>query len=294
MDDDLFVLDKERLKTWRSAPKDTAHKRDFHAVDAAPGDDPMAVERALSQLEGKWASTLRTITKAEKLPDDELFADLMTFVAFMAVRVLRVRNHISDFIDRVMKSQIQLTLATSEGRARFRKDLEEAGRTLTDEEFDGLIRFAQQGEYDVNFEQTWHVQELVRMACVLAPLLSLRKWCLWVAEDSAPDLICSDSPVAPTWVVPMPGPLPPALGTPNTVVSIPLNRRIALVSMIEEQLPERRLDRTGVAVVNSMTGLYANQLYSADSDFVWVTKDHRVGSAADLLKAFQQQRQQTQ
>ncbi len=286
----LYVLDKDQLRQWPSTPRQTAHKRDFHAIDPRNGSDPMVVEKALSQLEGKWASTLRSVVQNQKLPADDSFGDLMVFVAFMAVRVLRIRDILSGFIDRVSKSMFQLRLATDEGRAGLRRTLEDLGRKLSDQEFDELVQFARSGEYEVNFEQTWHVQEMVRMAIVLAPLLSLRKWCIWVVEDGAPDLICSDSPVAPTWAVPMPGPFPPAFGTLNTVVSVPLNRRIALVSMIEEQLPELRLDQTGVAVVNSMTAMYANQLYSSTPDFVWRTKDHENGNAADLLKALQSHR----
>ena len=126
---------------------------------------------------------------------------------------------------------------------------------------------------------------MLQMGVLEAPLLSRRKWFIWTAKEDAPDLICSDSPVAPTWLVPVEGPLAPAFGTPNTIVSIPLNRRIALVSMLEEELGPLDLDQDGVAAVNSMTGLYSNQLYSASSDFVWITKEHRVAKASDLLEA---------
>jgi hypothetical protein len=159
------------------------------------------------------------------------------------------------------------------------------GHKISDEGFEQLVSFGQCEEYDVNFDQTWHVQEMVRMAVTLEPLLSLRKWCLWIADETAPDLICSDSPVAPTWAVPMPGAMSPAFGTPNTIVSVPLNRRIALVSMIEEQLPATNLDRGGVAAVNSMTAMYANQLYSSEPDFVWTMAKYRVGNADQLLNA---------
>jgi len=83
----------------------------------------------------------------------------------------------------------------------------------------------------------------------------------------------------------MPGPMSPAFGTPNTIVSVPLNKRMAMVSMIEEELPHIRLDRQGVAAVNSMTAMYAGQLYSSEPDFVWIMKDGEVGNAANLLEA---------
>jgi len=245
----------------------------------------MAVEKTLGKVEGQWNTVLSAVIEDARLPEDDSFGDLMMFVGFMAVRVLRIRNTISDFIDRVSKAQIQMTLATPEGRASFRKTLADLGHEMPDEEFDKLVQFGQSGEYTVDYEQTWHVQQMIQMAATLAPILSLRKWRIWVADESAPDLICSDSPVAPTWAVPMPGPMSPAFETPNTLVSVPLNRRMVLISMIEEELPQTQLDRKGVAAVNSMTAKYANQLYSPEPDFVWVMKDGEVGDAANLLDA---------
>ena len=82
-------------------------------------------------------------------------------------------------------------------------------------------------------------------------------------------------------------PISPAFGTPNTIVSFPLTRRMAMVSLLEADLGPTRLDRSEVAAVNSMTAMYANQLYSAEEDFVWLMKDYRVGTASDLLAALE-------
>jgi hypothetical protein len=284
-DGDLYVLDKKQRKIWISTPTNTAHKRDFHKISVAPDVDPMAIEKALGQLEGRWSAVLKSVIETQAIPDGEPFAELMMFVAFMAVRVPRIREMLSNFIDRVSKTEIQLMFHTKEAQADFRKALADLGRLVSDAEFEELVRFAQSGEYEVNFEQTWHVQEMVEMASTLAPALSLRNWCLWIAEESAPDLICSDNPVAPTWAIPVSGWMSPAFGTRNTIVSVPVNRRIVLVSMIERDLPQFRLDRDGIAAVNSMTATYANQLYSSEPDFVWRMNDDRVGNVEALLDA---------
>lgn len=287
----LYVLDKTLRRPWKSTPRGSAHKRDFHAIDAGAAGDPMVVEKLLGeQFEGKWSAVLSSVVEKKALPEDEeSFAHLMLFVAFMAVRVPSIRGILSNAVDRLSKAELQATLATEAGRAHFRTTLAEGGHTMNDDEFDKLVRFGQSGDYDVDFEQTWHVQQMVSMAATLAPLLSLRKWCLWIAEEDAPDLICSDRPVAPTWASPMPGLISPAFGTPNTIVSVPLNRRIALVSMIEKELPHKRLDRQGVAEVNSMTALYANQLFSSEPDFVWAKEDEQIGNSTDLLNALKEQ-----
>lgn len=268
-DGQLFVLDREQRKTWTRTPKGTAHKRDFHAVEATPGGDPMVVEKALSHVEGQWSAALASVIDQKALPEGDSFGDLMMFVAFMAVRVPRIRETITDFIDDVRQSQ------------EFAREwAEQQGHRVQE---------VNEHEFEV-FDKTWHVQQMVQMAAPLAPLLSLRKWCLWIADETAPDLICSDSPVAPTWAVPMRGPMSPAFGTPNTIVSVPLNRRIALVSMIEEELPAMNLDRDGVAAVNSMTAMYAKQLYSSGPDFVWTMADYSVGDTTQLLSALGEKR----
>ena len=290
-DGDLFVFDQQQLKSWKSSPKQTALIRDFHAIEAGPDGDSMVVEKALSKLEGEWSIALRRVIEQQVLPDDESFADLMVFIAFMAVRVKRIRDILSDFIDRVSKKEIQATLATEEGCSRFRRVIESQGRKLSDEEFEQLVSFGRSGQFDVDYEQTWHVQQIVQMAATLAPLLSLRKWSLWIAEPDAPDLICSDSPVVPKWAFSDRGPHSPAFGTTNTIVSVPLNRRMALVSMLEMQLPEKRLDRTAVASINSATGMYANQLYASEPDFVWAMKNHEVGNSNDRFTSLRSDRQ---
>lgn len=281
----LFVLDKEKRRTWTSTPKGTAHQRDFYAVDHSVGGDRMAVEKALAHWEAKWSAAVSVTIANESLPNDDSLADLMMFVAFMAVRVNRVRDVISTAIDGVLKELINLSLASKNGQERFRQILLDSGHELSDDDFERLVSFGESGEYSVNFEQTWHVQNMLYMGALLAPLLSLRKWRLWIADNSSPDLICSDSPVAATWATPTTGPMPPGFGTPNTIVSLPLSRRMALVSLIEDYLPAVPLDRVGVAIINSMTAMYANQIYSPASDFVISIADHQVGNTAELLKA---------
>lgn len=284
-DGDLYVFDQKQRKRWKSSPKGSAFQRDFHAIDAGPGGDTMIVEKALSTLEGKWSTVLRQGIERQALPEGELLGDLMVFVAFMAVRVRRIREVLSKFVDQTSKKEIFATFATEKGRTSFREFMGRQGQSLSDEEFNQLVAFGLSGQFDIDYEQTWHVQQIVEMAISLAPILSLRQWVLWTVEPDAPDLICSDSPVTPTWMVPVRGPYSPAFGTPNTIVSVPLNRRMALVSMKETKLPENQLNRDNVAIINSATGRHANQLYAASPDFVWATKSHKVGNADDLFAA---------
>jgi hypothetical protein len=284
VDGDLWVLDQERQKTWKNTPKQSAHIRDFHEIEAKPDGDPMIFEKTLGVFEGRWSPVVRKVIQEREIPDDESFGDLMMFAAYIAVRVPRIREIQSEFVDRVSKKEIHTTFSTEEGRTQFRKFMEESGDVVSDAEFDEMVACMLSGEFKVDFEQTWHIQQMGQSALYLAPLLSQREWVLWIANDDAPDLICSDSPVVPTWASTVSGMNSPAFGTPNTVVSIPLNRRIALVSMMERRLPPLKLDRATVAAINSATGKHANQLYMSENDVVWQMGNREIGNSNDLLR----------
>ena len=60
-DGTFHVLDpRQKKKQWVSSPRDTAHKRDYHAVDLGRDVDPMIVEKKLAEFEGQWAALSET------------------------------------------------------------------------------------------------------------------------------------------------------------------------------------------------------------------------------------------
>lgn len=260
----LHVIDTTRLKSWDCKPKNAARQRDFHEIDIGSDRDPMVVEKTLAYFESKWSTVLRSVLDQRSLPTDDSFGDLMMFIAFMAVRVPRIRETISNFLEEVQRKE-----------EFARKWLEKQGQQ---------VELTPNNDFDT-FDQTWHVQQMIQMAIELGPQLSLRPWNLWIAEDQSPDLICSDSPAIPTWAIPIVGPYSPGFGTVNTVVSVPLSKRVALVSMLEVDVGPRTMGRNEVAQLNSATGMHARQLYCPASDFVWFMRNGRVGSKDDLLQA---------
>ena len=81
------------------------------------------------------------------------------------------------------------------------------------------------------------------------------------AAEDAPDLICSNSPVSLTWLTRVVGPYSPGFGLSNTLVSMPLSRRLAPASSFEPLPGSRIIDTQGVAEINSRTAVLATQLY---------------------------------
>jgi hypothetical protein len=299
----LYVLDKSKQTQWSSTPKDSAHQRDFHAVDLGPNIDPMGVEKRLAIFEGQQSVVLKRILDDEALPGsgDEAIGPLINLVALLAVRVPRIRQTVSDFIDQAEKMALRALFATKKGRDQFRQFVEQNKATLDpmqraeverllrkDSDLDEMAEFVGSGRYTVSYDQTWEVQMMLRMTITLMPWLSLRNWSLWVAAEGTPDVICSDSPVGLAWTKKTSGSWPPGFGVPGTIVSVPLSKRIGLVGMFEPLPRKLIIGRDEVAAMNSATLMYADQVFSPQPDFVWRTANGCLGGKADLRTGLQE------
>ena len=230
----------------------------------------------------------------------------MGLIAFLAVRVPRIRKTVSDFIDRAEKARARALFATKQGREQFHQFVEqhraelspvrraEVERLLKDDsDLTKMAQFVSSDDYSVSYDQTWDVQTMLRMAIILMPWLSLRNWSLWVAAQGTPDLVCSDSPVSLTWAREHSGLYPPGFGVPGTVVSVPLNRHIGLVGMFEQLQEKRVIGCEEIAGMNAATSMSADQIFSAQPDFVWKMRSGRLGGNADVLTAWQAETQNT-
>ena len=156
-----------------------------------------------------------------------------------------------------------------------------------DPDLSKMAEFTSSDKYVVRYDQTWDVQTMLHMGITLMPWLALRNWSLWVAEANAPDLVCSDSPVSLTWATAVQGPWPPGFGLTNTVATVPLNKRMAMVGMFKPLPAKRSIGKDEVAEVNSATCMCGEQIFSPEQDFVWKMSDGRIGGKDDLLAALQ-------
>lgn len=258
--DRLWVFDQREGRQWPSTPKQSAHKRDFNRIDARSGGDPMAVERHFSKLEDEIAPVLREIIATRRLPaGPAAYAVFIKFIALSICRIPALRSAVSSFFE-----------AARANEEFAREWLARHGDPQPPAEAETI-------------DQTWLVKNIVHCMRALLRPLAQRKWSLWVVADDAPDLICSDNPVALAWTIGGTGPWPPGFDLLHTQVSCPLDRCLLVVGSFEGQPDMLSLDARMVAAANSGTARQANQLYSATDDFVWEMRDGRIGSKADLI-----------
>jgi hypothetical protein len=136
---------------------------------------------------------------------------------------------------------------------------------------------------DVENLQLAFVWSIGGIAADLVAFLRARHWTLWTCEDTAPDLICSDHPVSVTRSGSSDSSPEFGLGTPDTIVSMPINRRSAVVGVYGETMQPMPLSRSDVARMNSATAMYAHQIYSSTKEFVWMRHDFTVGTERDFF-----------
>lgn len=208
---------------------------------------------SLSTLEHEWSMAL-------KVASDHPFASLTHFIAIMAVQNASTRD--------------TQTTSITEGETdayRLAKDGQEAQA----EKFHAWLKATAPRFSDIQLAKT-----------IMVVLDSL-KWSVWLADEDAPDLITSDSPLPPTW-----GTLEwfgQALANRSRtleergVVCFPINRRIVLASTTGPPLERRQLGLTDVTKINSATARHATQLFAAEPDFVWQMENGQIGHANDDL-----------
>lgn len=253
--DRLWVFDQEQVKQWPSTPEGAGHQRDFYEIEDPK--EPMAVENWLAQFESAAAPVLKEIIESKNLPPhtSAAFGYFITFVALLVARVPHVRNTLSQFFDEVKRRQAFASKATGLEQRPFR-----------------------------DFDQTWHVETIMEIAETLRPSLWMRKWSVWIAQDDAPDLICSDNPINLTRTLPRQGIWPPGFGHRNTQVTFPLTRRMIVVGTFEGQIESCYLAASDVAAANSCTGRNAKRILSAEEEFTWQMKDGQIGTKSRLMK----------
>jgi hypothetical protein len=284
--DDLYVLDQVTGQEWPSSPAKAATQRDFYAVDLGPTEDPFVVEKCLGMLEGEFSRVVRGIVEHKQLPttaDD--FDWFLNFVASMVVRIPRTRRIVTAAVDRVTKDEFRNLFASRDDWERFKQTLATQGTIVPDGEYDAFKSLAINGEYNVDLDHTTHVQMMVKqMMDALLPPLAERSWSLGIAEDDAPDLVCSDVPVSvwPTREADLAQPV--TLLTRNTVLSFPITRRLIAIARYERRGAVLRVIPRGVAMFNTWTLSAARQVISTEPDFAYLGPDGTVCGKAELRR----------
>ncbi len=264
----LWVTDRVMQKHWQATPASAAFIRGFYAP-AHSQADPEAVEKGLAGVESKLAPAYRAVVATGRMPEagSQEYGLIMNLVALMFVRVPAVRQAHDKHWEQVFKMLLSII---TEKRERFevvRRRIQSTGVELPDVSFERFQDTVRSEKCCVKLGPNAGISHMFRLLDVILPLLSRRNWCLGLCEDNSPDLICSDVPVSLTWVRPIVG-LPPGFGHRETVLTMPLNKRMALVGCFEPLPPTTILRSAHIGDINGCT-LRAAQFAFAPTEHIF-------------------------
>ena len=287
----LSVLNLYTGKAWKSTPATAANDRDFYRLDA--GDDPLALERMLGQIEGNTKHLIQEIDRSKNLPDPqgEAYLELMFFLAVMVARVPRRRADAAKVADRMIKRMLKENAASPETWKTTVERMKAKGLgDFSDTDYAEWKALVERDERTFDMTRGQHLLLMMRSVQDIAPLLAARKWHLQIATEESDEFVTSDSPVTLAWADPR---REARQGSPGfmlteTEVTMPLTRGLALLGRFEGKSASLRVSKRTVATVNERTMLLARQVYSPSEDFPWLREDNKVGSRTDVLNLIEQ------
>ena len=124
------------------------------------------------------------------------------------------------------------------------------------------------GGLSLEANQTWLTLQGLKVSPEIHDLLAKRSWMIATCDptETGP-LITSDRPVSISWTRgDVPAFYSPGFAMPDTEVTFPLGQRHALIGRWEDQPSQRDIGREGVAMLNGLTCLAADQHVYSVSD----------------------------
>ena len=283
----LHVIDKIDRRHFVTTPRNVGSQRDFNRVNV-PGKPIDEAEKMFAEIDGEIARILKDVEENATLPEGVDMVTLFYFVALLHVHNPQLRNNIADFETRVIKQILRCLTANQE---RYESQMQRV--RPADEQtpkYESVKHFAEEESFDLQYGHGHHLKYELESIDNVVPLLSQRKWSLFVAEEGASDFVCSDRPVAlisigdppenPDHPYNIGG---PGLAHSNTELTIPLNRRMALVATFESDSYIAAADEKIVANINARTIHFATrQIYCSNLDFKFLD-DGNIKSGRDLV-----------
>jgi hypothetical protein len=224
-----------------------------------------------------------------EIPADEEFIILMNLIALMVVRGPQNRRIFSKPLEQMAKFSLQLMTQTEERWKsiiqRMKRSGYDVGSNITYNEFKKSL---DKDGFSITLTREGQIYNSLKSLDLIIPLLIERKWSLLIAEDQKSNFICSDSPVALRWTIPVPAFWGPGFGMENTELTMPINNNLCLIGRFEGQSQKILVQQKYIAAINKITFLFAERfVYSANEDIYWLRKNGNVGNTLDLISSLE-------
>jgi hypothetical protein len=270
-DGGLFVTDFTRRKQWAGVPGSVGFIRDFYRLEDEQIDDPVRVEKALSQIEGEVAPILRAIDRERRSPKPEEIDPLLYFMAIQWSRVPAFRPLVLSVAKRISDERITEILQSPDS---WKAALERAGISpdTPGAEYEEMKAAFEADAFNLSAPTDWYVQRAFRAVDAILPGLHKRYWTTLVSPSGS--FIGSDNPVA------LDGEKGKLIGFENAeMVSYTVSRHVTVWGTLEP-MKYPRVNRKFIAHANTLSLLHTDgQVFSREPDFCWLDENQKYQTA---------------
>lgn len=264
----LFVIDTDEHRTFVTSPVNVAVEHDFHTIDA-PGQQPDAVERKLSELEGEISGALARIVSTRSLSDHNDRVYLFIFMALLLLKNPGMRERVGTFIGQVTMAHFQMLASNSDAWNREMERAKNEGTFPQTADTDELRELVLAGAFNIGVSVPGHLQLEFGLVDRIAALIASRHWILYRSTPGRTGFVTSDNPVSLSWVQQR-RPDPPGLGRNGTQLIFPISNELAAIGAFG--IKERTVDADdeSIAKVNgNIIRMRNHQVYARGEDFVY-------------------------
>lgn len=284
----LTVIDFREKKLFETTPRNVGGIRDFNRIDIE-AIDQNALEKSLSEFEGKAASALHDLEESLRF-DGETRSLILNLIALLAVRSPEMREHWRKFQAEIAERIMDLSLATKERWEGQMRQMKENGKDINEDlTYEDIKRFHESKEYDITIAREHHIHmEFVGINAIL-PYLDGRNWLLIKATDESGPFITTDNPVNLTWKEPDKIPPfyrnSPGYGMKSTQVYFPVSRNLALIGEFDGHEGIIDGNRELISVLNSKMLMFTyKQVYSPKIGFYFRGRGGEILEGTQVLK----------
>ena len=282
----LHVIDKKEGKHYPAIPRNVGAKRDFNRV-AIAGYAMDEAEKLFSQMEREFAKVLKRMESTSTLPEESDMPTLFYFVALLHGHNLHVRNSFANSESEIIKQMMRLLVSSRERYESKMKQVYGEGAEVVD--YEQMKQFIDEERFDIEYEPGHHLAYELQAMDAVWPLLARRKWSLMIAAEGTSDFVCCDRPVAlvRTDIESLDNSYHPyarpGLDMPNTELTVPLNRRMALVATFDRKSYVATVSEETVSEFNARAiDSAARQIYCSDLSFKF-SDNGEIKSGSDFV-----------
>lgn len=291
-------------KQWRSStPKHEAFECDFQTLIDDDGNKSDALEKWLAtEIEGPAISVINESIKNRCLPHEhEKMGALLSLMGLFAIRIPDVRRQFTDFATDVSKKTMGLLLKDERTWNGQVTKAYRAGYLDTPSlSYVEAQSFFKKGNFTIQHDPMWVLQELFEKAAHITDHLSCRNW--MIVETLESTFITSSKPVNPIWSECLPSHLQqqmtkfdprsyssnpnvsccylaynespelmpnfvPGFGLLNSLVIFPLSQHFALIGSYYPLPSFRRVDYITAQAMNWVTA-------NSGAEYIYSSRQH--------------------